>query len=347
MTWLKSNRFYHIIRRNIEIRGILESLSFVIPCYRSAKTIVSVLDEIEQVAHGFAIDDFEVITVIDGSPDNVAEILIGESKERNYLKVVELSKNYGQINAQMAGFRQASKDIIIALDDDGQCPVDYLDELIEPILKGDADFVSAKYPVKKQSAFKNFGSKMNQLMARSLVGMPKDFQISNFYAFTQLVNMELGNFPNPHPYFLGSILQTTSRVVNVPMEERDRLAGISGYTFRKLISNWLSGFSSFSVKPLRVADVIGALCACAGFLFGLYMVITRLMGIERLIGYSSIIASIFFVGGVIMILLGLIGEYVGRIMLLLNRTPQYVIRQIVVDGEIEDISRIDRRGPTL
>ncbi len=329
------------------MRSTLESLSFVIPCYRSAQTIVPVLDELEASVAAAGIGDYEVIAVVDGSPDDVAEVLISESKERSYLKVVELSKNYGQINAQMAGFRQAVKDIVVAIDDDGQCPIDRIGDLVAPIVEGRADFVSAQYPAKKQSLFRNIGSEMNQAMARSLVGMPKDFQISNFYAFSQLVNAEVMNFPNPHPYFLGSILQTTSRVMNVPMEERRRLLGTSGYTFKKLISNWLSGFSSFSIKPLRVADVIGALCALSGFLFGLYMIITKLFGIDRLAGYSSIIASIFFVGGVIMILLGLIGEYIGRIMLLLNHTPQYVIRRIVVNGQARDISRSDRRGPLL
>lgn len=320
-------------------------LSFVIPCYRSAETIIPVLNEIEEVMSGSDMA-LEVVTVVDGSPDNVFEVLRNESEKRPYLKVINLSKNYGQINAQMAGFRNASGDIIVAIDDDGQCPLDRLWDLIEPILSDKADFVAAEYEKREQNVFRNFGSRMNQMMARSLVGMPEDFEISNFYAFTKLVNQELDNFPNPHPYFLGCIFNTTSRAANVPMKERERMAGSSNYTLLKLLSNWLSGFTSYSIKPLRVADFIGLVCAVIGFLFGIYTIIAKLT-MDIAMGYSSLLASILFIGGVIMILLGLIGEYVGRIMLLLNRTPQYVIRQIVWDGQTLDISPANCRGPKV
>lgn len=318
-------------------------LSFVIPCYRSAETIIPVLNEIEEVM-GSSDMALEVVTVVDGSPDNVFEVLRNESEKRPYLKVINLSKNYGQINAQMAGFRNASGDIIVAIDDDGQCPLDRLWDLLEPILSDRADFVAAEYEKREQNAFRNFGSRMNQMMARSLVGMPEDFEISNFYAFTKLINQELDNFPNPHPYFLGCIFNTTSRVANVPMKERERMAGSSSYTPLKLLSVWLSGFTSYSIKPLRVADFIGLICAIIGFLFGIYTIIAKFT-MDVAMGYSSLLASVLFIGGIIMILLGLIGEYIGRIMLLLNKTPQYIIRQIVQSGQAADMDQMNCRGP--
>lgn len=321
-------------------------LSFVIPCYRSADTIIPVLDEIEKVASSNDGVSFEVVTVVDGSPDSVFDVLCEASSTRPYLKVVELSKNYGQINAQMAGFRNASGDIIVAIDDDGQCPLDRLWDLLDPIIAGEADFAAAKYERREQNVFRNFGSHMNQVMARSLVGMPEDFEISNFYAFTKIINQELDNYPNPHPYFLGCIFNVTSRSVNVPMQERERMAGSSNYTFLKLISNWLSGFTSYSIKPLRVADLIGLICAIVGFLFGIYTIIAKLT-MDIAMGYSSLLASLLFIGGVIMILLGLIGEYIGRIMLLLNRTPQYVIRQVVWDGQAIKTTPDNQRGPRV
>lgn len=322
----------------------VNTISFVIPCYRSAQTILPVLDEIEQVMGEAEDFSLEVVAVVDGSPDNVFDVLREASKKRPYLKVVNLSKNFGQINAQMAGFREASGDVVVAIDDDGQCPLDRLWDLLQPILDGEADFTAALYDQKKQSAFKNLGSRMNQAMARSLVGMPNDFEISNFYAFTKLVNSELATYPNPHPYFLGSIFHVTSRAVNVPMEERERMAGSSTYTFKKLISNWLSGFISYSIKPLRVADLIGVLCAVFGFLYGIYTIIAKLT-MDIAAGYASLIASVLFIGGIIMILLGLIGEYVGRIMLVLNKTPQYIVRQVICDGEEMELNRQNRRGP--
>lgn len=324
----------------------MANISFVIPCYKSAETIPFVLEEIESVMGEREDLSYEVITVVDGSPDNVFDVLKEASKSRPYLKVINLSRNFGQSSAQMAGFREANGDVVVALDDDGQCPLDQLWNLLTPVMSGEADFAVARYKEKKQSAFKNFGSRMNQAMARSLVGMPKDFEMSNFYAFTKLVNTELANYPNPHPYFLGNIFQTTNRSVNVPMEERERISGSTNYTFKKLISLWLSGFTSYSIKPLRVADFIGVVCAVIGFVYGIYTIIAKLT-MDIAAGYASLIASILFIGGIVMILLGLIGEYVGRIMLLLNNTPQYVVRQIICDGQELKLIKGGQRGPRV
>ena len=117
------------------------------------------------------------------------------------------------------------------------------------------------------------------------------------------------------------------------MEERERAAGVSGYTFKKSLSLWLNGFTAFSVKPLRIATVIGALCAFLGFLFGFWVVVRKVCNPDILAGYSSMMALLLFIGGIIMLMLGLIGEYIGRIYICINQSPQYVIRQII---NIED-----------
>lgn len=324
----------------------MTDLSFVIPCYKSENTVLQVLEEIGTVMEERPDLSYEVVTVVDGSPDNVFTTLRDASASRPHLKVIDLSKNYGQINAQMAGFRNASGEIIISVDDDGQCPLDQTWRLLDPIFSKKADFVAAKYETREQNPFRNFGSHMNQAMAQSLVGMPDNFEISNFYAFTKMVNEELANYPNPHPYFLGCIFNVTSRAINVPMKERERISGVSNYTIKKLLSIWLSGFTGYSIKPLRIADFVGILCAIFGFVFGIVTIVAKLT-MDVAIGYSSILASILFIGGVIMVLLGLIGEYVGRMMLLLNRTPQYVIRQIAQNGMIAIPDPKESRGPTI
>ncbi len=313
-------------------------LSFVIPCYNSRNTIGGVIDEIEvSVARSAYADSFEIVAVVDGSPDDVADVLRKLSHEKKHLKVVELSRNFGQSNALMAGYHYAIGDIVITLDDDGQCPVDQFEDLIAPILS-EADMSVARYPSKKQSLFKNFGSRVNGAMARWLMGFPKEFEMSNFYAFTKLVRNSMIKYKNPYPYLSGLAFQSTKRVVNVPMHERERVSGKSNYTFKKLISLWLNGFTSFSVKPLRVADFIGMLCAVAGFLFGVYTVVCKMVNPDIAVGYSSIIASLFVIGGIIMILLGVIGEYVGRIFICINDTPQFIVREATdhMNESIED-----------
>lgn len=309
-------------------------ISFVIPCYRSAKTIVPVLDEIASIMVERADMKYEVITVVDGSPDEVFEVLRQASADHPFLKIINLSKNFGQANASMAGYNHAKGAVVVGLDDDGQCPLDQLWRLLAPLHDG-ADLAVAHYPEKKQSWFKNFGSRMNAFMSRAVIGIPKDFHMSNFFAFNKFVNEQLACYKNPYPYFSGLVFRATSNVVNVEMEQRDRAQGTSNYTFGKMLRLWMNGFTSFSIRPLRVADVCGMICAIGGFLFGLCTVVARILDPTMQPGYSSIIASLFFIGGVLMILLGLIGEYVGRIMIILNDTPQYIIRErFGFEGEV-------------
>ena len=200
-------------------------------------------------------------------------------------------------------------------------------DLLLDALADDNDVALARYPEKKQSAFKNFGSWVNEIMARWLIKQPRDLQISNFSVTRRLVIDEILRYKNPYPYLNGLLLRATSRIVNVDMEERERMAGSGNYTFRKSLSLWLNGFTAFSVKPLRLATIIGFLTSLVGFVLAIYFVCRKLIYPEIPAGYSSLMAVQLFTGGVIMMCLGLIGEYVGRIYISINNSPQYVVRQ--------------------
>lgn len=301
-------------------------LSFVIPCFGSENTIIFVVDEIMQWLQDHPDYDYEIIAVNDCSPDGVYNILLDLAKTMPNLKVIELAMNCGKHAAIMAGYKYATGDVIVNLDDDGQCPVDKLELLLAALLD-DNDVAMARYPGKKQSAFKNFGSRVNELMSRWLIKQPKGLQISNFSAVRRLVINEILRYKNPYPYLNGLLLRATSRIVNVEMEERDRIAGTGNYTFRKSLSLWLNGFTAFSVKPLRVATFMGMVCAGIGFIFAIYVILRKFIYPDIAAGYSSVMAVLLFTGGIIMICLGLIGEYIGRIYISINNSPQYVIRQ--------------------
>lgn len=305
---------------------IVQKLSFVIPCYNSENTIASVINEIDVIMQQKNEYEYEIIAVNDSSPDNVWYVLENLTKERSNIKAIDLAKNMGKHSALMAGYSYAQGDIIISLDDDGQCPVDRLWDLLEPLEHG-YDIVIARYPKKKQSAFKNFGSKVNDLMACFLLNKPKDLKLSNFYAIKRFICKEILRYTNPYPYISGLFLRSTMRIKNVYMEERERILGNSGYTFSKSLKLWLNGFTAFSVKPLRIATIIGFFTSLSGFIFALYVVLRKIYYPNIPSGYSSIMAVQLFIGGVIMLCLGLIGEYVGRIYISLNNSPQYVIRQ--------------------
>ena len=319
-------------------------LSFVIPCYRSEKTISAVLDEIKTTVAKKDNYTYEVITVNDSSPDQVLSVLKEESASDRYLKVLDLAKNFGKHAALMAGYAYAEGDIIISVDDDGQCPVNQLWKLLEPLEQG-YDISIAQYSAKKQSTFKNFGSFVNAKMTQILLKKPKELQLSNFSAMKKFVCAEILKYQNPYPYIDGLFLRTTGRIANVPMEERERQAGSSGYTLIKSLNLWLNGFTAFSVLPLRFATVLGISFSVVGFLFGLWTIIRKIFNPDIMAGYSSLMAVVLFVSGILMMMLGLIGEYIGRIYISINNSPQYVIREAInVNNELPKGSGHDKKS---
>lgn len=306
----------------------MQFISFVIPCYRSEQTISAVISEIHDKMKEKKEYDYEIITVNDCSPDNVMSVLKSLAENDKKLKVIGLSINVGKHGAVMAGLSAAKGDIIVNLDDDGQCPLDKLWELIQPLYE-DNDISIAHYPHKKQSAFKNIGSRINAVMARVMINKPSDLYLSNFSAIKRFVADEILRYKNPYPYISGLFLRSTSKIVNVPMEERERAAGEGNYTLKKSLALWMNGFTAFSVKPLRISTVCGCLSAMIGFLYGIFIIVHKLMHPAVTVGYSSLMAVLLFIGGMIMLMLGLIGEYIGRIYISINNSPQYVIREKV------------------
>ena len=140
---------------------------------------------------------------------------------------------------------------------------------------------------------------------------------------------EIIKYDKPYPYMLGLLLRTTQKICNVNVNHRERPHGISNYNLVKLISLWMNGFTAFSIKPLRIATYLGFFTAIIGFLFGIYTIFNKILHPYVLAGYSSIMSVILFVGGMLMLMLGLIGEYIGRIYICINNSPQYVIREII------------------
>lgn len=303
-------------------------LSFIIPCYRSEKTVKDVIDEIIQQVNTKVGYDYEIIAINDCSPDNVYSVLTELAVKDKKIKVINFAKNVGKHGALMAGFSYVTGEYVVCVDDDGQCPIDHLWELIERLDSG-ADVAIARYSKKKQSGLKNLGSKVNNLMTRILLDKPKDCVFSNFIARKKFVCKEIIKYENPYPYIEGLTLRTTNNIAFVPMEERCRVSGTSGYTLKKSLKLWLNGFTAFSVKPLRISSLVGVLCALLGVFYGVFTILRKLLDPNIMAGYSSLVAIVLFVGGLIMMMLGMIGEYVGRIYICINNSPQYVIRETI------------------
>ncbi len=303
-----------------------EKISIVIPCYRSAKMIEKVVDAIVETTLQRMEYEYEIVLVNDGSPDNTWEVISNLAKNNSIITAVNFSKNFGQHNAMMAGYRQTTGDYILGMDDDGENDPKLMFQLIDKLSEG-YDCVVAEYEEQK-TGFRNFGTMLNNLMAETMLDKPKDITLTSYYVVRRFVIDQVIQYDNAYPYIAGLLLQATKNWGKVLIKRGERLEGQSGYNLKKLLLLWVNGFTAFSVKPLRVATCAGMLFSFIGFLWGAILVIEKLMGYEIEAGYTSIIACLVFFFGVIMIMLGIIGEYIGRIYISINNAPQYVIKEI-------------------
>lgn len=225
-------------------KNMKEKLSFVIPCYYSEKTIGDVLKRIIATVNEDGRYDYEIICVNDGSTDGTYAVL-RELAANPHIKVVDLSRNFGQHSALMAGFRYVTGNIIVCLDDDGQNPPEEMFKLIDELANG-YDLVSAKYSKDKRNIIRRLGSKVSFAMSHYLINMPDNIELNSYYVMKRFVVDEIVKYDNPYPFVHGLALRVTRNIANVEIRHDDRMAGTSGYNLHGLIRLWLNGFTAFS-----------------------------------------------------------------------------------------------------
>ncbi|WP_346669514.1 glycosyltransferase family 2 protein [uncultured Subdoligranulum sp.] len=304
----------------------MQKLSYVIPCYRSEHTLAAVVEEITRTMAALPQYDYEIVLVNDCSPDGTLNTIRSLVAADPHVQGVDLARNFGQHAALMAGFHQCSGDIIVCLDDDGQTPADEVGKLLDKIEAG-YDVVYASYDNKRQAGWRNLGSWVNSKMTEIMLGKPPELVVNSYFAARRFVVDEMLRYEHCYPYVIGLVLRSTKHICNVPVHHRAREEGRSGYTLGKLLGLWMNGFTSFSVKPLRIASYFGTLSAVAGFLYMIYIIINHFTRHTAPLGWASTTALLLLLGGVILLVLGLIGEYVGRIYMCANNAPQYVARE--------------------
>ncbi|MDO5146563.1 MAG: glycosyltransferase family 2 protein [Eubacteriales bacterium] len=308
--------------------------SIVIPCYKSSQTIRKMVEMTAAELQNLGISQFEFILVDDYSPDGGATLseLKRLAEDYPYVQAISLAKNSGQHNAVMAGLNYASGERIIAMDDDMQTHPSQLRYLLEEIEKG-YDIVYGYYPQKKHSAFRNFGSFMNYLTVRVLIGKPKDMKTSSYWVIRRFVRDYVIQYQSPYTHLQGLFLRTTRNISCIPIQHFDREVGESGYTFKKLLQLW-SNIMGYSVVPLRMATYCGYFFSILSILGAAFVAIRKLLVPSMAIGWPSMMCAICFFSGIIMLFMGLIGEYLGRMFLGMNRQPQFVIREIYRQADL-------------
>ena len=306
------------------------ALSFVIPLYHSAETIGAVVREIE----GLPIEGgHEIVLVHDGSGEGTSRVcreLLRSPKVP--ITLIEHARNYGEHNAVLTGWRHARGAHIVNLDDDGQHPPAEAVRLWRHAKETGLDVVFGHYEEKQHSRWRNLGSWFTNQMTDWALDKPHGFYLSSFRCVTAFVAQQVIGYAGPYPYIDGLLLQVTQRIGSIQVHHEPRKAGTSTYTFRRLVRLWLSAWINFSVLPLRVATVFGLLIAVIGIvaLAGVAWLWWKDIGPES--GWGWIMASLLIFSGAQLVMLGLIGEYVGRMFLAVNQRPQSVVREVARGG---------------
>lgn len=305
------------------------TVTVAIPCYRSAETIGTVVAEVKKEIKKREGVDYQFVLVNDGSPDDTFDAIRAVCATDDRIVGVSLARNYGQEAATLAALPYVTGDVCVFMDDDGQHPANEIYKLVDKVLEG-YDLVYGRFSEKHHSFFKRMVSKMHGAISEFNGTKIKGIALSSYFALSKFCAKQLVNYRSPFVSRGGYMMEVTTKVANVDIaEHRDRIAGQSGYTLRKMLSMWMSSFTNFTMKPLRLATGVGGLIAAVGFIYGIVLIIRKLVNPAVALGFTSIMAVMLFLGGMIMIMLGLLGEYIGRTYMTVSSMPQYVVRESV------------------
>jgi len=306
-------------------------ISIVIPVYNGTKTIGSLVDRLVNVA---STNTLQIVLVNDGSPDDsdaVCRAIQGRYPET--ITYVKLAKNFGEHNAVLAGLHHTRGDYVVIMDDDFQNPPEEVSRLIDHACTHGYDIVYSRYPLKHHHWFRNLGSWLNDRVANFMLDKPHDLYLSSFKCLSRFIVGEIVKYGGPYPYLDGLALRCTRNIGTVEVRHEPRREGRSNYTLRKLVRLWLNMFVNFSVMPLRASTLLGLVLSVIGFLLALEVFVEKMIRPDVPVGWASVLVAIVLFSGVQLVMLGLIGEYLGRLFLTMNQTPQFVVREVLQGRE--------------
>jgi glycosyltransferase involved in cell wall biosynthesis len=300
-------------------------LSIVVPVYRSATILPKLVEQIyaEMDKEGWA-TRFELLLVNDASPDNSWHVVCALARDHAFVRGISLRRNFGQHNAIMAGLNHVSGEFIVLMDDDLQHPPHAIGDMVRKLSEG-YDVCYTNYVNRQHALWKRLGSRFNNWVATHMLGKPQGLYLSSFKGMRKEIAVEITRYDGPYAYVDGLILDVTRSITTIDIEHQARHEGEGNYNLRRSISLWMKMATSFSVLPLRLATFAGFVLAGLSFLMIVFILVQKMMHPEFPRGWASLIATILFIGGIQTLCIGMIGEYLGRTYLKLNRKPQFVI----------------------
>ena len=302
-------------------------LSIVIPVYRSAQTLESLVDRLLPVLEQLD-RSYEIVFVDDGSPDNSwAKLQQLQARYPDRIVAIQLMRNYGQHNALMCGFRHSQGDFVITMDDDLQNPPEEIARILAEIERKDLDLVYGNYDQKKHGSCRNLGSWLVNRFYRAV--FHSNVTVTSFRAIRRPLLESIFNYNLTFTFLDGLLAWNTQRIGSIKVDHHPRQAGRSGYSISKLLVLALNLFTNFSLLPLQLVSLLGVVTAIGGFALGAFFLAQALFSDVVVPGYASTIVAVLMLGGMQLLALGVIGEYLGRLHLNVNGKPQYCERRIL------------------
>src|SRR5712664_2566378 len=302
------------------------ALSIVIPVYNGASSIAELVGALEEISIE---GGHEIVLVNDGSPDNSLEVCAALiDKARVPITLVSLARNYGEHNAVMAGLRYASGAHVITMDDDLQNPPEEVQRLLAFSQRSGKQVVYTYYDDKRHPMWRNFASRFANRVADFVLDKPSGLYLSSVRCMSAFVVREISRYEGPFPYVDGLILQVTQDIDRLLVSHLPRAVGRSNYTTRRLLRLWLSMFVNFSVMPLRISTLTGFALSLIGTV-GSIIVLTEALFFSPPAGWASLMAAVLLLSGVQLVILGIVGEYLGRLYLTANGKPQAIVKSVI------------------
>jgi len=279
------------------------------------------------VLSDIANEAYEIVFVDDGSTDDSWMIVSTLASQYPEITAVRLSRNFGQHNALMCAFGQASGDLVITIDDDLQVPPEEIPKLVSEQARGDLDLVYGVYPNKRHTRFRNLGSGIIQVIYRRTFGI--DVKPTSFRLIRREIVDHILSYEKAFTFIDGLLAWYTTRVGSVEVQHLDREHGRTGYSLKRLLVLAMNMVTNFSLAPLQAATLVGIAFSAVALVTGSYFTLKKLVFDIPVTGFTALIVAITAFAGVQLLTIGVLGEYIGRIHINVNRKPQYAISQVI------------------
>ena len=310
------------------------TLSVVIPVYGRGDRLPELIRRLDASAEAKGCDYPELVLVDDCGSDESWPVIRRVASHRTNVIAIQLSRNFGQHNAIMCGFHHTNGEVVVTIDDDLQQDPESIPKLLNVLIENDLDLVYGSYESKKHAFGRNLGSSLVNTFYRLIFKMP--ITVTSFRALRRPLILSILRYDLNFTYLDGLLAWNTTRIGAVVIPHHDRTEGKSGYTLSKLIGLAMNVFTNFSLLPLQVVSLLGITFATVGLSLGTWYTLAALLAKVAVPGYASTIVAVLVLGGLQLLSLGIMGEYIGRLHLNVNRKPQFTIRKIITPDEQQE-----------